>query len=156
MLERLEFTDPESAAVTAFVAGCRGGRPAPAAWKLFGRLFRFSSRVAVGMPLAAAPGWLGARGHWRAWRAWFVFGSPFGDPDSTFFVARRAAVEGFPIQSDGGFAPTEIAAKLTFLTQYLDEVPLTPKPDAVPAADWTDARKLFRDPDFGQPVLASA
>lgn len=154
LLERLDFADPESAARTAYVAGCRAGRPAPPFWRAAGRAFRILSRVAVGMPLAPPPGWLGLRGHLRAWRGWFVFGNPFADPDCTFFAARRAALERFPIESDGGFAPTEIAAKLTFLTQYLDEVTLTPKLDAAPRADWADARKLFRDPHFGTPVAA--
>ena len=149
MLARLELVDPGAAARTDLVAGCRAGRPAPAAWAWLGRLVRLVSRVAVGMPLSPPPGWLGVRGHWRAWRGWLVFGNPFADPDCTFFVARRGAITRFPVQSDGGFAPTEIAAKLTFLTHYLDEVPLTPKPDAVPAADWADARRVFREPDFG-------
>ena len=153
LIERLEIA-PEAGKQTMFVAGCRGGRRAPALWRIVGGAFRLISRVAVGMPLAAPSGWLGFRGHWRAWRGWFIFGNPFADPDSTFFAARRSALERFPIQSDGGFAPTEIAAKLTFLTQYLDEVALTPKPDAVPNADWADARKLFRDPHFGTPVPA--
>lgn len=152
MLERLDFTDPEAAARTALVAGCRGGRPAPPLAAAVGTLFRLASLVAVGMPLARPPGWLGVRGHLRSWRGWFVYGTPFIDTDSTFFVARRAALERFPIQSDGGFAPTEIAGKLTFLTHYLDEVPLTPKPDALPEADWADARELFRRPDFGPPT----
>ena len=44
-----------------------------------------------------------------------------------------------------------MAAKLTFLTCVLDEVPLTPKPDAVAPVSWRERASLFRHPVFHTP-----
>jgi hypothetical protein len=73
---------------------------------------------------------------------------------STFKLFRTDFLRRFPIQSDGDFVHTELVAKATFLTSIMDEVPLTPQPDAVPPpADisWGELLRVFRDPQFTFP-----
>ncbi len=152
-LERIALPDAVLHVPPALVAGCRTGRPVPAAWRAVGVAFRLFSRVALGYPTDPLPGWLGLRTHWRAWRAWLVYGNPLTDPDCSFQLVRREALGQFPVQSDGGFVHMELVAKLTFLTQILDEVPLTPKPEPVPPCDWADSGRIFRDPHFHPPAV---
>jgi glycosyltransferase involved in cell wall biosynthesis len=132
----------------SLVSGCRTGRPTPAVWGFLGKAYRLLARVLVGYPPSASPGWLGVTNHRRAWRAWVFFGSPLHDPDCSLKVVRRSVLEKFPIQSDGGFAFTEIVAKAVFTTYLMDELPLTPSPAAVPVADWRDFGTVLRDPHF--------
>ena len=58
---------------------------------------------------------------------------PLADVNSCFKLFRTSFLKRFPIQSDGDFVHTELVAKATFLTSIMDEVALTPKPDAVPS-----------------------
>ena len=99
------------------------------------------------------PGWLGVRGHWHSWLGWLLFANPLHDPDSAFRAYRRELFDLFPLEADGDFAHTELVAKATFCTRLVSEVPLSPSPAAVPAADWTGWRNVFARPRF-TPVVA--
>jgi hypothetical protein len=132
----------------AVVAGCRGGRPAPGFWRAVGVTYRVLARVCCGFTAARPPGWLGMRGHWHSWLGWLLFANPLADPDSTFRAYRRELFDLFPVQCDGDFAPTEIVAKAAFCTRLVAEVPLSPTPAAVPAADWAGWARVFRRPEF--------
>lgn len=150
-LERIRAKDERLGTTPSLVGGCRTGRPVPLLWKSIGLVYRTFLRAALGIPSEPLKGWLGLGEHLRAWRAWVIYGVPFTDPNCAFMLCRRGVFDRFPIQCDGDFARVEIPAKLTFLTSILDEVPLTPKPDAVPRADWGDARTLFRHAIFTPP-----
>ena len=151
-LERIDAADERMDGVTAsLVAGCRTGRPVPAFWKAVGVVYRNFLGYALGIPSEPLRGWLGFNEHLRAWTAWVVYGVPLADPNCGFKLYRRAALERFPIQCDGDKVHVELAAKLTFLTSLIDEVPLTPKPDAVPAVSWRERASLFRHPVFYPP-----
>jgi hypothetical protein len=73
-----------------------------------------------------------------------VYGVPLADVNSCFKLFRTDFLKRFPIQSDGDFVHTELVAKATFLTSIMDEVPLTPRPDPIPAVtiDPADIRRL--------------
>ena len=151
-LERLDAADERLGGVTAsLVAGCRTGRPVPAFWKAVGVVYRNFLGYALGIPSEPLRGWLGFNEHLRAWTAWVVYGVPFADPNCAFKLYRRSALERFPIQCDGDKVHVELAAKLTFLTSLIDEVPLTPKPDAVVPVSWRERASLFRHPVFYPP-----
>jgi len=151
-LERIDAADERMEGVKAsLVAGCRTGRPVPGVWKAVGWVYRNFLGYALGIPTEPLQGWLGFGEHLRSWTAWLVYGVPFVDPNCGFKLYRRAALERFPIQCDGDKVHIELAAKLTFLTSLIDEVPLTPKPDAVPAVSWRERRSFFRHPVFYPP-----
>lgn len=161
LLERIalasELDDPDTGAVVTrtpdLVSGCRTGVPVPTGWAALGTVYRRFCRIALGLPQEPLPGWYGAGEHLRAWRAWLVYAVPFHDPNSAFKVFRKAAVERFPIQSDGDFVHVELAAKLTFLSSILDELPLTPRAEPVPHVAWdrADRSRVFGSPSFWQP-----
>jgi hypothetical protein len=140
----------------ALVAGCRTGRAVPGFWQAVGLVYRTFLRVALGIPTEPLKGWLGFREHRRSWTAWVVYGVPFVDPNCAFKLYRKSALGRFPIQSHGDLVHVELAAKLTFLTCILDEVPLTPKPDAAAAVSWRDRGRLFSNPKFDPPGLIPA
>ena len=151
-LERIEAADERMDGVKAsLVAGCRTGRPVPAVWLAVGFAYRNFLRLALGIPTEPLRGWLGFGEHLRSWTAWVVYGVPFVDPNCAFKLYRRAALERFPIQCDGDKVHIELAAKLTFLTSLIDEVPLTPRPDAVVPVSWRERASLFRHPVFYPP-----
>jgi hypothetical protein len=79
-------------------------------------------------------------------------GVPLTDIHSGFKLFRRSLFDRFPLQSDGDFAHAEIFAKLTFLTVLVAEESLTPKPDPVPPAEWSDFWKVLNDSQF-RPAL---
>ena len=66
---------------------------------------------------------------------------------------RTSFLTRFPIQSNGDFVHTELAAKATFLTSIVDECPLTPKPDPIPPLGdvSADRSRVFADPLFAVP-----
>ena len=84
-----------------------------------------------------------------------VYGVPLTDPNCAFKLYRKAIFDKFPIQSNGDFVHVEIVAKCTFLTSIIDEVVLTPKPDPIPATDWSDSGEIFRNPKFFTPPIVS-
>jgi glycosyltransferase involved in cell wall biosynthesis len=134
------------------VNGCRSGRPAPAGWAFLGRLTRGFCKYILGNPVEPYPGWLGAQNHAYAWFAWLALGDPFIDPHSGFKLFDRRLFERFPVQSNGDFVHTEIVAKSTFLTTLMTEVPLTPKPDPIPAVTFgKDLGRVYRHPKFTHP-----
>jgi len=134
------------------VSGCRSGRPAPAFWRLVGKAYRAFCRVALGSAVEPAPGWLGARDHFRSWVVWLTMGVPLVDVNSGLKVFRREVLDRFPIQSDGDFAHAEIFAKLTFLTCLVAEEPLSPSADPVPPSWWADFWTVFKHPVFYHPL----
>jgi hypothetical protein len=152
-----EFEDPDTGEIVSrtpdLVSGCRTGVAVPSMWATVGTVYRWFCRLALGLPQEPLPGWYGAGEHVRAWRAWLVYAVPFHDPNSAFKVFRKAAVDRFPIQSDGDFVHVEIAAKLTFLNAIVDELPLTPKAEPVPKAWWNraDRSRVFGSPKFWHP-----
>ena len=151
-LERIEAADERMEGVKAsLVAGCRTGRPVPTLWLAVGFAYRNFLRFALGIPTEPLRGWLGFREHLRSWTAWVVYGVPFVDPNCAFKLYRRSALDRFPIQCDGDKVHVELAAKLTFLTSLIDEVPLTPKPDAVPQVSWRERRSFFHRAIFYPP-----
>ena len=82
------------------------------------------------MPINDPPPWHGGAAFRHRLRARWIYGVPLADVNSCFKLFRTAFLKRFPIQSDGDFVHTELVAKATFLTSIMDEVPLTPKPDA--------------------------
>ena len=137
------------------VNGSRTGVAVPAFWKWFGRCYRFSARVFLGLPLEPIPGWLGLSEHLRSWWAWVVYGNPFHDPNCGFKLMKKSLIESFPIQSDGDFAHLEVLVKTTFLTNIVADVKLAPVPTLIPHSKWnrTDRSKVFRDPQFRKAVV---
>jgi len=132
------------------VAGARTGVPEPGLLKVWGMIFRAFCRIVLDLPLEAKPGWYGFGEHAKAYRAWLTYGVPVHDPHCGFKLVRKTLLERFPLQCDGDLFHVELLAKATFLTCMMDEVPLTAKPDAVPAAVWTKADKkvLWGKPKF--------
>jgi hypothetical protein len=151
LLTRIDHTDELMHRKLDLVSGCRTGRPVPEFWRWLGRGFRLFCRVALGLHLEPLPGWLGFREHARSWLAWVLFGVPMTDPNAAFKLFRRSMLDRFPIQSDGDFVHVELIAKGTFLTCLMDELPLTPRPDPIPAASWADLGTVLRNAQFHPP-----
>jgi glycosyltransferase involved in cell wall biosynthesis len=141
------------------VTGCRAGRPAPAWIRGVTAIYRGFVRVVFGVALRPSPCWLGLSGWGRRWLARWVFGVRVHDPECAFRLFRRSVFRRLPIQTDGDFALVEILAKANFLGCLMDEVPVVhrPLPPGAPRAGpgrvTRDARRLFRNPDFGPAVL---
>lgn len=153
LLERIEMRDEIMHKQPDLISGCRTGLTAPgtavwigAAWKVFWRIF-------AGLPIAEPNPWLGWPELWYRWRIGWVFAIPMVDVNSCFKLFRTAFLKRFPIQSDGDFVHAELVAKATFLTSIMDEVPLTPKPDPLPAHGpvASDRRQVFNNPEFAFP-----
>src|SRR5207247_2116077 len=90
------------------------------------------------------------------------FGVRIVDVGSEFKLFRRAVFTRIPLQSDGPFVHVEILAKANFLGRLMAEVPISYRPDpagttaAQPLIDrqvLAEARRVFRDPDFGPTKL---
>ncbi|HSQ58480.1 MAG TPA: hypothetical protein VLM40_22355 [Gemmata sp.] len=153
LLDRINLKDEAFGKQPDLISGCRTGIPAPPAlwwlvkgWKLLWRVF-------AGLPTSPSSPWHGWREfRYRTYSRW-VFGVPLSDINSCFKLFRTNFLKRVPIQSNGDFVHTELVAKATFLTSIMDEVPLTPKPDAVPALGEirADKRRVFRDPQFRVP-----
>ena len=153
LLSRINEKDEFLGRKLDLVCGVRTGRPIPAFWNFFGKGYRLFCRIALGLPLEQPVAWLGLREHLRSWIAWGLFANPFVDPNCAFKLFRRSVFDKFPIQSDGDFVHVELIAKSTFTMCLVDEVPLTPKPDAIPKARWTEFFKVFNNPTFTSPVV---
>lgn len=155
LLDRIEVRDQLLGKQPDLISGCRTGRPAPLTVRWAGRAWRLFWRVAAGMTLAPAPAWPGTREYlYNALVGW-VFGSPLADVNSAYKLYRTDFLRRVPIQSDGDFVHTELAAKATFLTSLVDELPLTPAA-AEPAAPsvWRDFWRVLKDARFGAPPPA--
>lgn len=152
LLERIGIRDAILNKQADLISGCRTGRPAPAIFSALGKGWRLFCRGLFGLQLEAAPAWLGVRGTLYRWFAKFAFGVPLADVNSKFKLFRTSFLCRFPIQSDSDFVHTELVAKATFLTSIMDEVPLTPADVPPPAATFAgDLRRVFSNPDFGNP-----
>jgi len=153
MLERIELRDEILGKQPDLISGCRTGLATPFLPKWSSRLWRGFWRVFAGMPIQEAPPWHGwGESRYKARTRW-VYSVPLADVNSCFKLYRTAFLRRFPIQSDGDFVHTELVAKATFFTSIMDEVKLTPKPDAVPALGniRADRRRLFGHPKFAFP-----
>jgi hypothetical protein len=146
-------TDQFEMKLPDLVCGMRTGVPVPAVPRLMGTMVGTFCKYVLGFPLEPLPGWYGFREYLRTWRAWAVYGVPFTDPHCGFKLLRRSFLDRFPIQCDGDLVHIELAAKATFLTSLVDQLPLTPKPDPVPYAVWDrkDRRTLWGRPKFWKP-----
>ncbi|MBX9582564.1 MAG: glycosyltransferase family 2 protein [Gemmataceae bacterium] len=155
LLDRIDVRDELLGRQPDLISGCRTGRPAPAPVVWLGRGWRAFWRVAAGMQLAPAPAWPGLREYlYNAFAGW-AFGSPLADVNSAYKLYRTAFLRRFPIQSDGDFVHTELAAKATFLTSLVDELPLTPAAAEPPPSSFgRDLWRVFQHPDFGTPPPA--
>lgn len=151
LLDRVGDTDEAMNRKIDVVSGCRTGLAAPQPWKGMGTAFRWFCRIALGLPLTAPPGWQGVKERRRSWVAWLLFGVPLVDVNSAFKVFRRSLFDKFPIQCDGGFVHAELIAKCTFTTCLMDELPLTPKPDAIPDVEWSELGKVLSNAKFTAP-----
>jgi glycosyltransferase involved in cell wall biosynthesis len=155
LLDRIGDTDELLHRRIDVVGGCRTGLATPQPWKGIGTAFRWFCRIALGLPLDTPPGWQGVKERRRSWVAWLLFGTPLTDVNCAFKVFRRSVFDKFPIQSDGGFVHAELIAKCTFTTCLMDELPLTPKPDAIPDVEWSELGKVLRDAKFTAPPSAA-
>lgn len=152
LLERINLRDEVSGKQPDLVSGCRTGHVAPG-WLRWGTwAWRGFWRVFAGLPVTEPTPWHGWPAFWYGLRASWVYGVPLADVNSCFKLYRTAFLRRFPIQSDGDFVHVELAAKATFLSCVLDEVPLTPQSAPVPLIGDTraDRRRVFRNPQFIQ------
>jgi glycosyltransferase involved in cell wall biosynthesis len=148
------------------VSGYRGGRRVPRFWRWLGAARRGLSRVVLGHAHPPLPGWLGWKRHAGRLVVRLLFGVRNHDVTCPFRLARRAMFTRLPLQSDSAFAHVEILAKATFLGCLLaEEVPLGDRHHPVPAEDsdgdrlsrlLSDAARVFRQPDFGPALAATA
>ena len=153
MLERVNLRDEILGKQPDLINGCRTGLPAPGFAKWTGWLWRRFWRLFAGLPAGEPAPWHGGPAWRHRLRAKWVYGVPLVDVNSCFKLFRTSFLKRFPIQSDGDFVHTELAAKATFLTSIVDEVPLTPKPDPIPELGdtRTDSARVFNDPLFALP-----
>ena len=158
MLERIELRDEILGRQPDLISGFRAGQPRPTVvialswvWKIFWRLF-------AGLPFAYTPPWYSWRDWWYRKRVEWVFGVPLVDVNSCFKLYRTEFLKRFPIQSDGDFVHTELVAKATFLTSIMDEIPLTPRTELIPAIGpvAADRWKVRQDPKFAVEESQSA
>jgi glycosyltransferase involved in cell wall biosynthesis len=153
MLERINLRDEILGKQPDLISGCRAGLPKPGLVKWSGQGWRLFWRIFAGMPIADPPPWHGWPAYRNRVRTKWIYGVPLADVNSCFKLFRTQFLKRFPIQSHGDFVHTELAAKATFLTSIVDEVPLTPKPDEIPPLGETtaDRRRVFNDPLFANP-----
>jgi glycosyltransferase involved in cell wall biosynthesis len=147
------------------VSGCRQGSVAPGWLRLLGVLYRWLIWLLFGVyeePLTTWPGW---RGYWIYRLVRLLFGVRIVDASSEFKLFRRAMFARIPLQSDGPFVHVEILAKANFLGKLMAEEPISNQPgpagatDAHPLIDrqvLAEARRVFRNPDFGPVKLPEA
>lgn len=147
------------------VSGCRQGLATPGWLRVLGVLYRWLLWLLFGVyeePLTVWPGWRGYGIH-RLVR--LFFGVRIVDVGSEFKLFRRAVFTRIPLQSDGTFVHVEILAKANFLGRLMAEEPISYRPSpndttvAKPLIDrqvLAEARRVFRDPDFGPAKLPAA
>lgn len=132
MLDRINARDEILGKQPDLISGCRSGIPTPELVTWTGRAWRLFWRLFAGIPAQDPHPWHGWPAYRYRVRTRWVYGVPLADVNSCFKLYRTAFLKRFPIQSDGDFVHTELVAKATFLTSIMDEMLLTPKPDAVP------------------------
>lgn len=144
------------------VSGHRVGRPPPGWVRGVGVVYRGLARLLFGMPLEPLPGWLGWRAHASNWVVRALFGLRCHDPACAFRLVRREVFRRAVIESRGPFAQVELLAKANFLGAVMTEVPVVPRPDALPEPDETPGQRrqyrrelwhVFAQPSFGPVVL---
>jgi glycosyltransferase involved in cell wall biosynthesis len=150
LLDRIDEVD--------LVSGFRAARRLPTGYRRWRRLVDLILRVAIGLQREPLPGWLGAKQliYNRAMRT--LFGVHIDDVESAYKLFRREIFDRIPIQSNGVFVHTEIVAKATFMTLWMDEIEIGAQ-GGVPVDSltipfslgerWKDMRRLLSDPDFG-------
>lgn len=153
MLDRIHVRDEFLGKQPDLINGCRTGLPTPSLVKWSGQAWRLFLRLFAGLPIVEPPPWHGGAAYWNRIRAHWVYGVPFADVNSCYKLFRTSFLKRFPIQSNGDFVHTELAAKATFLTSIMDEISLTPKPDPIPPIGDTraDRSRVFGDPLFAFP-----
>jgi glycosyltransferase involved in cell wall biosynthesis len=153
LVERIEVRDEFLQRQPDLISGARTGQTAPLVGRVLARAWRLVARVAAGMQLQPRATWLGFGDYAYNRYVRTIFGVPLDDTNSAFKLYRTAFLKRFPIQSDGDFVHAELVAKATFLTSIMDEIPLTPKPDAVPKMGPVRAemRRVFSHPEFVVP-----
>jgi glycosyltransferase involved in cell wall biosynthesis len=142
------------------VTGIRVWQPVPGWLRFLDGLYRRIARVVFGVPLEPRKVWLGWSGLGRRLLARWVFGLALQDVECAFRLFRRSVFVRTPLQSEGPFAQVEILAKANYCF-WLAEAPVTYRPrgqggitgDDLPRRTWAEARRLFREPDFGPAVL---
>jgi glycosyltransferase involved in cell wall biosynthesis len=157
MLSRIELRDEVLGKQADLISGCRTGRPAPFVAWVGSWLWRGFWRLFAGMKLEKPEAWPGFRNRLYGFFTGWVFGVPMVDVNCPFKLYRTAFLRRVPIQADGDFVHTELVAKATFLTCIMDEVPLTPQPDApIPRShiSWGELLGVFSDPVFAHPAAA--
>lgn len=130
------------------VSGCRTGIAVPGVWKALGTVHRLFYRVALGNPQEPLAGWLGLGEHLYNGGTSWIYGNPFHDVNCAFKLFTKARLDTIPIQCDDDGVHTELVAKLTFLTTLMAEVPLTPKPDPIPATIRQGMGTVWHRPQF--------
>jgi len=151
LLARIEVRDAVLGKQPDLINGCRTGRAVPAPLEWLGRAWRLVWRIALGLQLQPLPAWPGLRNYLYGLFVGWSFGVPLADVNSQFKLFRTAFLRRVPIQSDGDFVHTELAAKATFLTSIMDEIALSPAvaPETPRPSVWKDFWRVFNDPDFG-------
>jgi glycosyltransferase involved in cell wall biosynthesis len=138
------------------VSGARTD-PMPVGLRRLGQVYRLLIRVLFGITLEPRPGWHGWRAWWRGVRLRLVFGLRLHDVPSAYKLFRRPVLDRIPIQSDGEFIHAEVLAKANFLGCLIHEEPIgrlagnfrgVPEPAAPGAEFATEARRVFRRPEF--------
>jgi hypothetical protein len=140
------------------VAGSRTGSKVPGPLRLLGWLYRWTLRIAFGVPQDPLPGWLGGRQRCTQMLFRVLFGLRLHDPACPMWLALREVASRFPLQSEGPFVHVELLAKVNFAGCVLDEAPLPWPSASIPELlrpMLPDLRRLFRRPDFG-PATANA
>lgn len=156
LLDRIDDCD--------LVSGFRAAVRPPGWYVAYRRVTDLLLRVLIGFSRERLPGWLGFRVHLYNRLMRTILGVQLDDAESAYKLLRREVLECFPIQSDGIFALTEIAAKANFVMQWLDEVPIGAQ-GGVPAEAlripfslrerWRDFRRVFFHPQFHSPSALS-
>jgi len=147
------------------VTGIRLWQPVPRWLWVLHSLWRGLVRILFGAAPAALSCWLGWRGFGRRLVARWVFGVRVQDPECAFRLFRRSLFARMPIQSDDALAHVEILAKANFLGAWIAEEPVSYAPPERPteSVDFAgggrfqaEAWHLFKEPDFGPPLLPPA
>ncbi len=140
------------------VSGVRAARRPPRWYRNWRRVSDLLLRVLIGLRRDPLQGWLGVKQHLYNRLMRTAFGVHLADVECAYKLCRREIFDRLPIQSEGVFVHTEIIAKATFRTLWLDETPIGAQGGVPPEAlqvpfrwrdRWRDMRRVFSHPDFG-------
>jgi glycosyltransferase involved in cell wall biosynthesis len=152
LLDRIDSCD--------LVSGFRAAVQPPGWYRFYRRVVDGLLRILIGLSREPLPGWLGWKVHLYNRLMRTILGVQLDDAESAYKLIRREVFDRFPIQSDGIFALTEIAAKANFTNHWLDEVPIRAQSGVPPEAlriawSWRERRRdfgrVFRRPEFDPP-----